>query len=54
MGETVTLLETRVHRAIERLRAWGTERGELQRAMTEAAETLEALGRDLESGGEDA
>jgi hypothetical protein len=54
MGETVTLLESRVNRAIERLRALGAERGELQRAMTEAAEALEALGRDLEADGEEA
>lgn len=45
MGETVTLLESRVKRAVERLRA----RDEMKRAMHDAADALEALGRELGS-----
>ena len=57
MGETVTLLEHRVRKAVERLRALDAERGRLTReletqqgrskALADAAETLDALAREL-------
>jgi hypothetical protein len=47
MGETVTLLEHRVQRAVERLRTLEAGRGRTGRALNDAADALEALAAEL-------